>query len=50
MGTKIINNVKIEENVIVGAGSLVIKNLKSNHLYFGSPAKKIRKIKKDDKF
>lgn len=31
----------------VGAGSLVTKNIDSGYLYYGSPAKKIRSIKKD---
>lgn len=50
MGSCILNNSKIKNNVIVGAGSLVNKNLSSNNMYFGSPAKKIRGIKKKDRF
>lgn len=50
MGSNIINNTTIKNNVIVGAGSLVNKNLSTNNVYFGSPAKKIRKIIRKDKF
>lgn len=34
-------NVKIGENVIVGAGALVSKDLEANGVYVGIPAKKI---------
>lgn len=37
----IMPNVKIGENVIVGAGALVSKDLESNGVYVGIPAKKI---------
>lgn len=40
----IVNNIKIGINTVVGARSLVNKNCLSNYLYFGSPAKKIKKI------
>lgn len=40
IGSIIINKIKIGSKVILGAGSLVTKNLKSNNLYYGSPAKK----------
>ncbi len=39
----IINNVKIGSNTIIGANSMVNKNCLSNYIYFGSPAKKIKK-------
>lgn len=40
-GTTILYGVKIHENVIVGAGSLVNKDLEPNSVYAGVPAKKI---------
>ena len=36
--------VKIEDNVIIGAGSIVNRNLKSNHVYAGVPAKLLYKL------
>lgn len=46
MGTTILDNVIIEDNVMIGAGSLVPqgKHLLSGHLYFGNPVKQIRKL------
>ena len=32
--------VKIESNVVIGAGSVVSKNCKKNFIYFGNPARK----------
>lgn len=49
LGSKILNNIKIEKEVLVGAGSLVNQNLKEKFVYFGHPTKKIRKVNKDDK-
>jgi len=39
----IINNIKIGSKTIIGANSLVNKNCLSNYIYYGSPAKKIKK-------
>ena len=36
--------IKIENNVVIGAGSVVSKNCKKNLIYYGNPAKK--KLKK----
>jgi sugar O-acyltransferase (sialic acid O-acetyltransferase NeuD family) len=44
MGTIIINDININQNVFIGAGSLVNKNCVKSGLYFGSPAKFIRKL------
>ena len=41
---KIINNINIGENVIVGAGSLVLKNIPDNVKAFGSPTNIIKEI------
>tara|TARA_B100000700_G_C14971464_1_gene821646 strand:+ start:494 stop:955 length:462 start_codon:yes stop_codon:yes gene_type:complete len=37
--------IKIENNVVIGAGSVVSKNCKKNLIYFGNPAKKNKLIK-----
>jgi acetyltransferase-like isoleucine patch superfamily enzyme len=42
----ILGGVTIGENAMVGAGSLVTKNIPDNELWLGSPAKFIRKIDK----
>lgn len=41
--TTIICGNTINENVLVGAGSVITKNLDSNHIYLGNPARKIRR-------
>ena len=43
-GAIILGGVTIGENSMIGAGSLVTKSVPSNELWFGSPAKFIRKI------
>ena len=43
MGSIIKNGLKIGRNSIVGAGSLVLKNCEKNSIFFGLPAKKIKK-------
>jgi len=40
----IICGVTIHENSLVGAGSVVTKNVKENSVYFGNPAKFIREL------
>ena len=40
-GTTILGNVRIGPNVIVGANSLIIKDIPANTVYAGSPAKLI---------
>jgi acetyltransferase-like isoleucine patch superfamily enzyme len=37
----ILPNVKVGNNAIIGAGSIVLKNVKENTTVFGNPAKKI---------
>ena len=44
----ILPGVTIQDNVVVGAGSVVTKDLESGWIYAGNPAKKIREIKKED--
>ena len=43
-GTVILGGVTIGENAMIGAGSVVTKNVPANELWFGNPAKFIRKI------
>ena len=50
IGSTLKNNLTIEKSVVVGAGSLVIKNCKKNNVYFGNPVKKIRKLKKNENY
>ncbi|MAI75719.1 MAG: hypothetical protein CMM90_00845 [Rickettsiales bacterium] len=50
LGSVIKNNIKIYNNTIIGASSLVIKNCKSNSIYFGRPAKRIREIKDNENY
>ena len=45
IGSNIINKIVIGSNTIIGAGSTVIKNISSNQIYAGSPAKKIKRSK-----
>tara|TARA_Y100001970_G_scaffold293361_1_gene439668 strand:+ start:4858 stop:5286 length:429 start_codon:yes stop_codon:yes gene_type:complete len=40
----ILAGVKIEDKVIIGAGSLVNKDLESGYIYAGVPARKIKKV------
>lgn len=40
LGSNIIDNISIGKKVILGAGSLVTRKLKSNSMYFGVPAKR----------
>jgi sugar O-acyltransferase (sialic acid O-acetyltransferase NeuD family) len=50
LGCVIFDRITIGDNVIVGSGSLVTKDLDSDFLYYGSPAKKISKRRLTDKF
>jgi acetyltransferase-like isoleucine patch superfamily enzyme len=44
-GSTILGNITIGENAIVGAGSLVTRNVPANTIVAGNPAKILRKIK-----
>lgn len=46
MGTTIMDGVIVEQNSLIGAGSLITpnKHLESGYLWMGSPARKIRKL------
>ena len=44
----ILPGVTIQDNVVVGAGSVVTHDLESGAIYVGNPARKIRDITKED--
>ena len=50
LGSIIKNKINIDNNVVIGCGSNVVSNCKENYIYFGNPAKKIRKLKKREIF
>jgi acetyltransferase-like isoleucine patch superfamily enzyme len=43
-GSVILGGVEIGQNAMIGAGSLVTQSIPANELWFGSPAKFIRKL------
>jgi len=43
-GTIIVQGVKVGKNSIIGAGAVVLKDIEPNSVYYGNPAKFIRKI------
>ena len=47
-GSIILKGVSIGENSIVAAGSVVTKNIPSNEIWGGNPAKYIRKLRDDE--
>ena len=42
----VLSNAKIENRIVVGAGSVVTKHLETGFIYCGVPAKKIKKLNK----
>jgi UDP-3-O-[3-hydroxymyristoyl] glucosamine N-acyltransferase len=44
MSVDIINRISVESGAKIGAGSLVLKNCEKDTLYYGRPAKPVRKI------
>ncbi|WP_179004940.1 NeuD/PglB/VioB family sugar acetyltransferase [Winogradskyella forsetii] len=50
LGVTILDRTSIGENVVVGSGSLVVKDLESHGLYYGVPAKRIRDRKPFERF
>ena len=50
LGVIVFDRLTIGDNVVVGSGSLVTKDLESNGLYYGSPAKRIRNRKPFERF
>lgn len=49
-GSVVIHDITIGKNTILGANSVAIKNLDSDSVYVGNPAKKIKKRKKGSKY
>ena len=45
-GAVIVGNIKIGDNVVIGANSFVNKDIPDNEVWAGIPAKKIGEIKK----
>ena len=43
LGSKIKNKITIKQNTIIGMGSVIINNCKNDSIYFGNPAKYIKK-------
>jgi sugar O-acyltransferase (sialic acid O-acetyltransferase NeuD family) len=50
LGVTVIDRLKIGKNTVIGAGSLVIKDLPDNVLAYGNPCKVIRTRKEGEKF
>jgi sugar O-acyltransferase (sialic acid O-acetyltransferase NeuD family) len=50
LGVTVIDRLKIGKNTVVGAGSLVLKDLSDNVLAYGNPCKVIRTRKEGEKF
>ena len=44
-GSIIMGGIIIGENAMIGAGSLVTKNVPANQLWYGNPAKFIKELK-----
>jgi acetyltransferase-like isoleucine patch superfamily enzyme len=44
----ILGGVIIGENAMIGAGSVVTKDVPDNELWYGNPAKFIRKVNEND--
>jgi sugar O-acyltransferase (sialic acid O-acetyltransferase NeuD family) len=42
-----VNNLKISDETVTGAGAVIIKNTKTNSIYVGNPAKKIKKTSRE---
>ena len=50
IGASVIHNISLGHNCVIGANSLVIADTKSNSVYYGLPAKYIRKRKQGEKY
>ena len=50
IGSNIFHNVTIGNNCIIGGGSLICENTQENSIYYGSPAKFIKKHKLGDAY
>lgn len=50
LGANIINGIIVGDNTVIGAGSLVLKNVQNNILAYGTPANMIKKRKSGDEY
>jgi sugar O-acyltransferase (sialic acid O-acetyltransferase NeuD family) len=50
LGVTVIDRITIGENTVIGAGSVVVKNIPDNILAYGNPCKIIRYRKRAEKF
>jgi len=50
LGAKVIQGITIGKHAIIGAGSIIIKNVEDLKLVYGVPAKEIRDVKKGEKY
>lgn len=50
LGARVIHGLTIGENVVIGANSLVLENVPSGCVWFGSPARHVRDRKPEDRY
>lgn len=50
LGAKVIENIKIGEHCVIGAGALVIRDVESYQLAFGVPTKNVKRREKGDSY
>lgn len=48
-GVQVMPGVKIGDNVVIGGGSVVVKDIPSNSVAVGNPCKVVRAITEEDK-
>ena len=46
-GVIVLSGINISDNIIIGAGSVITRNLESGWIYGGNPAKKIRRLNEE---
>jgi len=50
IGTTIIHQIRVGDDVVVGANSLILKNVDNNTLLYGTPARIVKKRYRNDKY
>ena len=50
LGVTIVDRLKIGKNTVIGAGSLILKDIPDNVLVYGNPARIVRTRKEGEKF
>lgn len=50
IGSTVLNNISMGANALIGAGSVVTRNLEEGYMYYGTPAKPIRKREEGEKY